>query len=82
MAEEELKTHRVSDQLGVYCPEPIFRTRQALEEMAPGEILEVVADDPATAEDIPRLVKRTGDELIKFYIEGGINHFLIRKRGG
>ncbi len=82
MAEENFRPDRVSDQLGLYCPEPIFRTRQALEEMRPGEVLEVVADDPATAEDIPRLVRRTGDELIRFYADGGVNHFLIRKKGG
>lgn len=80
MPEEKIVPNRVSDQLGIYCPEPIFRTRQELDEMQPGEILEVQADDPATAEDIPRLLKRTGDELVKFYAEGGVNHFIIRKK--
>ena len=47
--------------------------------MESGQVLEVVADDPATAEDIPRLAKRTGNELLKFYSDGNINHFLIRK---
>jgi len=79
MPEEKIVPNRVSDQIGIYCPEPIFRTRQELDEMQPGEILEVQADDPATGEDIPRLIKRTGDVLVKFYTEGGINHFIIRK---
>jgi TusA-related sulfurtransferase len=79
MAEEKIVPDKVSDQIGIYCPEPIFRTRQALDEMESGQILEVIADDPATAEDIPRLAKRTGNELLKFYSEGNINHFLIRK---
>ena len=79
MAEEKIVPDRVSDQIGIYCPEPIFRTRQELDEMESGQILEVIADDPATAEDIPRLAKRTGNALVKFYSEGNINHFLIRK---
>jgi TusA-related sulfurtransferase len=81
MPEPNITPDRVSDQLGIYCPEPIFRTRQELDEMKPGEILEVIADDPATGEDIPRLVKRTGDELLRSYTENGQNHFLIRKAG-
>ena len=79
MADEKIVPDRVSDQLGIYCPEPIFRTRQELDDMKAGEILEVVADDPATAEDIPRLAKRTGNELLRFFKEGNVNHFLIRK---
>ena len=27
MAEDEIVPDKVSDQIGVYCPEPIFRTR-------------------------------------------------------
>ena len=81
MSEEKIVPDRVSDQLGIYCPEPIFRTRQELDEMKPGEVLEVIADDPATGEDIPRLVKRTGDELLRSYTENGQNHFLIKKVG-
>ncbi|MEM4729033.1 MAG: sulfurtransferase TusA family protein [Thermoplasmata archaeon] len=82
MAAQRVVPDRVSDQLGLYCPEPIFRTRQELDDMKPGEILEVVADDPATAEDIPRLVKRTGNELVDFYRADGVNHFIIRKTSG
>ena len=81
MPEEPIKADRVSDQLGVYCPEPIFRTRQQLDDMKPGEILEVIADDPATAEDLPRLAKRTGDTMLKWYKQGGELHFFIRKAG-
>ena len=81
MPEDKKAADRVSDQLGIYCPEPIFRTRQELDEMKPGEVLEVIADDPATAEDIPRLVKRTGDELLRMVQEGSVNRFFIRKAG-
>jgi tRNA 2-thiouridine synthesizing protein A len=80
MSEEKVTPNRVSDQLGIYCPEPIFRTRQELDDMKPGDVLEVIADDPATAEDIPRLTKRMNAELLSFTREGNVNHFLIRKK--
>jgi len=81
MPEEAIKADRVSDQLGIYCPEPIFRTRQELDDMKPGEVLEVIADDPATAEDLPRLAKRTGDTMLRWYKQGTELHFFIRKAG-
>jgi TusA-related sulfurtransferase len=69
----------VLDCLGLYCPEPVFRTRLELDEMKVGEVLEVTADDPAAEEDIKRLVKRLGQEIVSFEAEGDQVRFLIRK---
>jgi TusA-related sulfurtransferase len=44
-----------------------------------GEILEVIADDPASEEDIKSLVKRIGHELLTIKKEGTALRFLIRK---
>nr|MBC8498742.1 sulfurtransferase TusA family protein [Candidatus Bathyarchaeota archaeon] len=48
------------DCTGLYCPEPVFRTRLALDELETGQTLEVTADDPAAEEDLKRLAKRLG----------------------
>jgi TusA-related sulfurtransferase len=50
-----------------------------LDRMRVGEVLEVVADDPAAEEDIKSLIKRTENELLKISKEGDVVHFLIRK---
>ncbi|MDP2900158.1 MAG: sulfurtransferase TusA family protein, partial [Candidatus Bathyarchaeota archaeon] len=42
------------DCTGLFCPEPVFRTRMALDELEPGQTLEVHADDPAAYEDLRR----------------------------
>jgi len=47
--------------------------------MKHGEILEVLADDPAAKEDIKSLVKRIGHELLEVENVKGIFRFLIRK---
>ncbi len=73
------KPDRVLDCLGLYCPEPVFRTRLALDEMEVGEVLEVTADDPAAEEDIKRLVRRLGHEIISFETNDDEMKFLIRK---
>lgn len=74
-----MEPDKVLDCIGLYCPEPIFRTRLALDEMKVGELLEVTADDPAAEEDIKRLVNRLGHELINLESEGGQVRLLIRK---
>jgi TusA-related sulfurtransferase len=47
--------------------------------MVIGEILEMVADDPAAEEDIKSLVKRTGQELLEISKKGNALRFLIKK---
>lgn len=73
------KPDRVLDCLGLYCPEPMFRTRLALDEMEVCEVLEVTADDPAAEEDIKRLVRRLGQEVVHFESDGETVRFLIKK---
>lgn len=75
----ESKPNRELDCMGLYCPEPVFRTRQELDKLDVGEVLEVVADDPAAEEDIPRLVKRLGQQLVEMRTENDRFHFIIKK---
>ena len=44
------------DATGLFCPEPVFRTKIEMERMQVGEILNVLADDPAAEDDISRWV--------------------------
>lgn len=73
------KPDRELDCLGLYCPEPVFRTRQEIDKLAVDQVLEVIADDPAAEEDIKRLVKRLGHQLLELRKEKDRFHFLIKK---
>lgn len=73
------KPDRELDCLGLYCPEPVFRTRQEIDKLAADQVLEVIADDPAAEEDIKRLVKRLGHQLLELRREKDRFHFLIKK---
>lgn len=79
MMNRKVSADVVLDCTGLYCPEPVFRTRVEIDRMKPGGILEVRADDPAAEEDIKSLVKRTGHDLITIEREGGVMRFLIRR---
>ncbi len=73
------KQNRNLDCIGLYCPEPVFKTRMELDQMEVGEVLEVSADDPAAEEDIKSLVKHTGNEMLELKKEGNVIKFLIKK---
>ncbi|MEM4703501.1 MAG: sulfurtransferase TusA family protein [Candidatus Bathyarchaeia archaeon] len=75
----KVKPNRKLDCLGLYCPEPVFRTRMELDELQVGEVLEVVADDPAAEEDIQSLVRNLGQQLLDLTKEGNTIRILIRK---
>ena len=67
------------DCIGLFCPEPLFQTREKIDELDIGDVVEVLADDPAAEEDLKRLVKRTGQELLKFEEDNGTFRFLIKR---
>ena len=77
--DNQIKPDRNLDCVGLYCPEPVFRTRQEIDKMVVGEVLEVIADDPAAEEDIPRLVKRLGLEFLEMRKEKNQIHFFLKK---
>jgi TusA-related sulfurtransferase len=67
------------DCVGLYCPEPVFRTRIAIDKLPVDQVLQVIADDPAAEEDIKRLVQRLGHKLLELRKEGDRLYFLIQK---
>ena len=76
---ENVKADRVLDCIGLYCPIPVFRTKEEIDKLSVGQILEVVADDPAAEEDIKYWAKNAGQEILEVQVEKGKIRFLIRK---
>ncbi|WP_027966411.1 sulfurtransferase TusA [Halomonas halocynthiae] len=67
------------DTSGLYCPEPIMMMHNQVRNMQPGEVLEVIATDPATVRDVPKFCGFLGHELIHHEEEGGgCYRYLIR----
>jgi tRNA 2-thiouridine synthesizing protein A len=67
------------DCIGLLCPEPLFQAREAMDGLGVGDVLEVLADDPAAEEDLTRFAKRTGHEIVLIEDLGDYKRFLIRK---
>ncbi|MGD2142336.1 MAG: sulfurtransferase TusA family protein [Candidatus Bathyarchaeota archaeon] len=68
------------DCTGLYCPEPVFRTRLELDKLQSSQTLKVTADDPAAEEDIKRLVKRLGHQILSIEVDDDIVEFIILKK--
>ena len=76
---EAVAPSKTIDVRGLFCPEPVFRTKIEIDRLGVGNLLKVVADDPEAEEDISRWVKRNGHELVNFAKEGKDLVFLIKK---
>jgi TusA-related sulfurtransferase len=72
-------TEKKLNATGLFCPEPVFRTKIEIERMQVGQVLTVSADDPAAEEDISRWVTRNGHELLDLKKDGNTITFKIKK---
>ncbi len=73
------KADKTIDCLGLFCPEPVFKTRMQLDEMVIGETLEITADDPAAKSDIENLAKNLGQEVLESVQEGNVTRIILKK---
>lgn len=67
------------DCIGLYCPMPVLKTREKMDEIAVGEVLEVLADDPASEPDLKAWARRAGQEILQVDKTDEGLRFLIRK---
>jgi tRNA 2-thiouridine synthesizing protein A len=69
----------VLDTRGLKCPLPVLRARKAMQGVAPGGVLRVLATDPGTVRDFQAFCAATGHELVEHSQGDGELAFRIRK---
>jgi tRNA 2-thiouridine synthesizing protein A len=75
----EIVADRKIDCLGLFCPMPILKTREAMKSLGVGQVLEMTSDDPASEADMRSWSAKTGHELLEVGRDGAIYRFLVRK---
>jgi TusA-related sulfurtransferase len=70
---------RTIDCVGLFCPIPILKTREAIKTMAVGQVLAMTSDDPASEADMKSWTTRTGHELLEMDKHGAVFRFVVRK---
>ena len=76
----EIKSNKILNCKGLYCPQPVFKTRIELDKMIIGEILEVHVDDKESIDNIKDLVNRLDQEILKIQLKVNYNVILIKKK--
>ncbi len=71
--------NKVLDAKGLNCPLPVLKTRKALRDVALGDLLTVLATDPASTIDIRHFCNVSGQELIECSEADGVYTFVIRR---
>jgi tRNA 2-thiouridine synthesizing protein A len=66
------------DMKGKVCPIPAAETRKMLKNMAIGEVLEIVGDFEPALENVIRMAKNNGGEILES--ESRPNHFRVVTR--
>ena len=78
---ESTRAHdRELDARGLNCPLPILRTKKVLNEMRTGDVLRVLATDPASVKDFQAFSRQTGNALIEHSEAEGIFRFYLQRK--
>lgn len=67
------------DLSGLTCPMPLLKTKQALNKMASGDVVRVVATDPASERDFKVFADQSGNQLLSIDKADGSFIFVLRK---
>ena len=65
---------------GLNCPLPILRTKKTLNGMSSGQVLRILATDPAAVRDFQAFAKQTGNQLLQHGEQDGAFFFLLRRK--
>lgn len=74
-----MKADVTLDCMGLSCPMPIVETSKKMNELQPGQILEVLADDEGIKEDMPAWCDTTGNEFLGVEEEGDQIKVYVKK---
>ncbi len=67
------------DARGLLCPLPVLKARKRLGALGVGDVLSMLADDPAAIIDVPHFCAEQGHEFVSSTPEGDATRYCIRK---
>ena len=69
----------VLDASGLLCPLPVLRARKAMQRLASGDVLKLIATDPGAVRDVDALCEAAGHRLLEREERDGSYVFRIEK---
>jgi len=77
MAEKEINARL--DLQGVLCPLNFVKAKLKLEEMEPGEVLEIIIDDDEAVSNVPRSLKNEGHHILQLQKQEKTYRLVVQK---
>lgn len=74
-----IQTDKILDAKGLVCPMPIVKTKKAMNDLEPGQVIEVQATDKGSLADIQAWAKSTGNQYLGTKEEGEVLKHYLRK---
>ena len=74
-----MKADQVLDCKGLLCPLPIIKTKQAIDKLSMGQVLEMISTDPGSIPDMQAWSRQTGHELLEYKQDDGLFVFYVKK---
>ncbi len=71
---------QVLDVTGLNCPMPLLKAKKALNGLAAGALLEVLATDPGSVRDFEVFCQQSGNALLESGRDGDTYRYLLRKK--
>ena len=75
----DLTIAKTLDTSGKCCPMPMVLMNKAIKQMDAGEVLEVIATDPGTQNDVPSWCDRGGHRLVDHQEDDGVYRYYVEK---
>jgi tRNA 2-thiouridine synthesizing protein A len=79
-----VEQHKIVDSRGSFCPGPITDLFKAYRNSQVGDVIELLATDPAAKADVTAWSQKSGNELVNIVEEQGFLRIIVRitkKRG-
>lgn len=68
------------DARGLQCPMPVIKAKRLIDQLQPGQVLQILATDPGSKADFAAWTRSTGHELLAASEDNGLFCYEIRKQ--
>lgn len=80
MASDQIFADVELDAIGLLCPLPVLKARKRLKDMQPGQVLCILASDPAAVVDIPHFCAESGHMFLDMQERPEATAYFIRHK--
>ncbi len=79
-ASQAIRADRTIDLEGEVCPYTFVKSKLAMEEMLPGQVLRIIVDHEPATRNVPRSMENEGNEILNISkLDGSVWQIVVKK---